>query len=426
MKKLYLVFIILAFAKGLIAQQTSNNTFSKRGGGVNGWFNPIQFIKNNATGPFTDTMSLVFPDSVVSINKNNEVNRVSTHAWGHLFDLRHENWSAVPSDPNFPIQVFGSKDNYFWDSLAFNYIYRRNNNDTTIVDTCFVTYYKSSLPNQISNGLLIFNTGDTMLTARPKGLDKSTLAGTTYFKRDTILLTVTDTTRLTANGWTSRYKTIPVGTAIMGSATAPTNNPTSWFAATITYKPGHTWNIDDTIESRGAQQPKNGINYFGFTYTTIKEANGGLPVTLRSRSFADNSLVLNTQSLYDKQGNYNWKGFGPGVAFNSPIYANVQAFVTGIFSGVEELGASLGNLYPNPASKGQSVFIEYKLKKSLNISIEVYDMLGKKVATVFDNKRVEAGTHQTETIFNLEAGIYFYTLSTGNTVISSKKFTVTR
>ena len=422
MKKLYLVLIILAFAKGAIAQQTKNNSFSKRGGNVNGWFNPIDFIKNNATGPFTDTMSLVFPDSnTIYINKNNEVKKIYSHAWGHLFDLRHENWAAVPSNPNFPIQIFSSKDNYFWDSLAFSYIYRRNNSDTNVVDTCFVTYYKNSLPQQISNGLSIWSVGDTMLIARPRGLDTATLAGTAYFKRDTILLTANDTTTLTTNGWTSRYRVIPVGTAIMGSATAPTNNPPSWFAATIAFKPGHKWSIGDTIETRGIQQPKNGINYFGYPYTTIKEADGGLPRTLRSRNYADNSLLLTSDPSI-----VNWNGFLPTNTLASPNFNNVQAFVSGIIGSVAELGASLGNLYPNPAGSGQSIFIEYKLKKSLNISIEVYDMLGKKVATVLNNERVEAGTHQTETTLDLEAGIYFYTLSTGNTVISSKKFTVLR
>ena len=232
---------------------------------------------------------------------------------------------------------------------------------------------------------------------------------------------------LTTNGWTSRYRVIPVGTAIMGSATAPSNNPTSWFSASMAFKPGHSWNVDDTLNFKSVPPSKSGINYFGYTYTTIKEANGGLPITLKSRRFADNSLVLNTQSLYDIWGDYNWEGFVPGVAFKSPIYANVQAFVSGnCITGVKELEVTLGNLYPNPASKGQSVFIEYKLKKSLNISIDVYDMVGKKVATVLNNERVEAGIHQTETTLNLEAGIYFYTLSTGNTVISSKKFTVLR
>lgn len=417
MKKLYLLLLAFLFTLCLKAQS---------GKQVSGWYSPVDFIKNNATGPFTDTMSLVFPDSVVSINKNNEVSKVSTHAFGHLYDLRHENWAAVPSDPNAPIQIFDQTDNYTWDSLAFNYIYRRNNNDTSVVDTCFVNYYKNSLPQQISNGLLIFSIGDSMLIARPRGLDKNTLAGTAYFKRDTILLTASDTTMLTANGWGGRYRVMPVGTAISGSTIAPTTNPTSWFAATIAFKPGHNWSVDDTLKFKSITPSKNGINYFGYTYTTIKEANGGLPVTLKSRRFADNSLVLNSESLYDKQGNYNWKGFVPGVAFKSPIYANVQAFVSGTTTSVGELDVSLGSLYPNPASKGQSVFIEYKLKKSSTISIEVFDMLGKKVATVLNDKRVEAGEHQVETTFNLEPGIYFYTLSTGNTVVSSKKFTVIR
>jgi len=53
-------------------------------------------------------------------------------------------------------------------------------------------------------------------------------------------------------------------------------------------------------------------------------------------------------------------------------------------------------------------------------------MVGKKVATVLNNEKVEAGEHKAAATLNLNPGIYFYTLSSGNTAISSKKFTVTR
>jgi hypothetical protein len=451
MKKVLLLALVIASYSFASAQQTvdlpknykdfpSTDQFvprqgaaSKSGGSVNGWYSPDEFIRNNATGPFTSFVSIMFPDStVVNVNQDNEVNSVFSHAWGHLFDLRHDNWAAVPSDPNFPIQIFAQKDNYTWDSLAFRYLYRRNYPDANVVDTCFITYYKNSIQGQIRNGSILFGSGDTMLNARPVGLDQNALSGTAFFDRDTILLRPEDTTTFNpGTGWGSRYAVVPVGTAIAGTnATAISRNPPSWFAATMTFKPGHPWNPGDTVESRGFNRPANGINYFGYGFVTIEQANGGLPVTLRSRNYADNSLILYSQTRYGQTTPTNWDGFMPGTAFNSPIFADVQAFVSGTSTisvrEVEELGLSLGKVYPNPANTGQSVFIEYAVKNTTNVTIEVYDMLGKKVATVLNNERVEAGEHKAAATFNLEPGIYFYNLSSGNTAISSQKFTVIR
>ncbi len=416
MKKIYLLFVIIILGTNLTAQTKGN---------VNGWYSPIDFIKNNATGPFTDTVEIVFPDSsVVFMDKNNQAKKIYTHAWGHLYDLRYDNWAAVPSDPNYPIQVWAQKCDYVWDSLAFNYVYRRNNADTNVVDTCFVTYYKNTDLDQIRNGLAIFTNGDTMLYARPRGIDAIALAGEYFFKRDTFLLTAVDTTKLLSNGWSSKYIVLPVGTSISGTSDLKiSKNPRSWFAATITYKPGHNWNIGDTIETRSLPQSKNGINYFGFTYTMIKEANGGLPITLKSRYFADNSLLLTSNP---RLPNYN--GFAPANTFSSPMFANVNTFISGTncIGSVKEFGLSLGKVYPNPATNNQTLFIDYKLKKTTVISLDVYNIMGKKVATVLDNERVEAGEHKAAATFNLEPGIYFYNLSSGNTAISSQKFTVIR
>lgn len=450
MKKVLLLALVIASYGFAAAQQTielpknykdfpssekftpSQGAFSKSGGAVNGWFDPEEFIRNNATGPFDNFISIVFPDStVVNVNQNNEENNVFSHAWGHLYDLRHENWAAVPSDPSNPIQIFDQKDSYTWDSVAFAYLYRRNYADANVVDTCFVTYYKNSIQDQIRGGRIIFSqTNDTMLYAAPDELDLNTLAGKQYFKVDTVLLTADDTTTLSSTGWGSRFMVLPVGEQIAGTNGAPSINPASWFAYTVTFKPGHPWNPGDTVESRGFTKPAKGVNYFGYRYVTIDDANGGLPVTLRSSKFADNSLILYNFTRYGQTTDNGWSGFMPGTAFNSPIFNNTLAHVSGTSTvsvkEVEELGLSLGKAYPNPVKSGQVMFIEYGVKNATNVSIEVYDMLGKKVASVMNNEKVDAGEHTATATLNLNPGVYFYTLSSDNTVIGSKKFNVVR
>lgn len=68
--------------------------------------------------------------------------------------------------------------------------------------------------------------------------------------------------------------------------------------------------------------------------------------------------------------------------------------------------------YPNPFNP--STYIDFALNKNEFITLIVYDLLGKKVATLI-NGEYESGFHSV--LFNsngLASGIYFYTLTIGN------------
>lgn len=72
----------------------------------------------------------------------------------------------------------------------------------------------------------------------------------------------------------------------------------------------------------------------------------------------------------------------------------------------------LNQNYPNPFNP--NTIISYELTVSGNISLEVFDVLGKNVATLI-NKRQNAGNYEIEFDgSNLPGGIYFYTLKTEN------------
>lgn len=73
---------------------------------------------------------------------------------------------------------------------------------------------------------------------------------------------------------------------------------------------------------------------------------------------------------------------------------------------------SLGNNYPNPFNPVTK--INYELPKSSEVTLKVYDVLGKEVATLFNGSQ-NAGKHTVE--FNgagLPSGIYFYMLRADN------------
>lgn len=72
----------------------------------------------------------------------------------------------------------------------------------------------------------------------------------------------------------------------------------------------------------------------------------------------------------------------------------------------------LENNYPNPFNP--STTIRYSIPSGSNVSLKVFDMLGREVTTLI-SENLPAGTHQLE--FNagsLSSGVYFYRLTAGN------------
>lgn len=79
---------------------------------------------------------------------------------------------------------------------------------------------------------------------------------------------------------------------------------------------------------------------------------------------------------------------------------------------------ALSQNYPNPFNP--STVISYQLPVSSEVRLEVFDMLGRKVATLV-NQQMEAGAQQvTFNAKNLSSGVYLYRLQAGNNVFIKK------
>ncbi len=79
---------------------------------------------------------------------------------------------------------------------------------------------------------------------------------------------------------------------------------------------------------------------------------------------------------------------------------------------------NLAQNYPNPFNP--STIITYQLSSSQNISLVVYDQLGRRIA-LLQNGLKNSGTHQvTFDGTNLSSGVYFYRLKTGAGIITKK------
>jgi hypothetical protein len=104
-------------------------------------------------------------------------------------------------------------------------------------------------------------------------------------------------------------------------------------------------------------------------------------------------------------------------AYTAKVYSNKTDGQLGITS-VKQIGKlipteySLSQNYPNPFNP--STIINYQLPVNNLVTLKVFDVIGREVATLV-NERQEAGSYQaTFTAKGLSSGIYFYQLKTGS------------
>ncbi len=84
---------------------------------------------------------------------------------------------------------------------------------------------------------------------------------------------------------------------------------------------------------------------------------------------------------------------------------------------------SLSQNYPNPFNPETN--IEYSIPKNSNVTLKVYDMLGREVATLV-NKQQEAGSYVAVwNASNFSSGVYFYRLTAGS-FVQTKKMSLTK
>lgn len=116
---------------------------------------------------------------------------------------------------------------------------------------------------------------------------------------------------------------------------------------------------------------------------------------------------------------------GGGAISNNPLVYRTFDFLktTGIKdAGVVAKSFSLEQNYPNPFNP--TTTIRFSLAEKSNVSLKVYDMLGREVASLLNNQELGAGSQNvTFDASKLASGIYVYTLKAGN-YTESKKLTL--
>ena len=160
-----------------------------------------------------------------------------------------------------------------------------------------------------------------------------------------------------------------------------------------------TLNINQTVNTNPS--------YFSMPVQIKFNTNlGDTTVTLFNNAQAQNfqfDIVGNPQSIVFDPGNWILK--------NTTI-------VTDLDDVTIPVEYRLKQNYPNPFNPATT--IEFSLPKSGNVTLKVFNVLGKEVATLI-NGQVESGKHKVNfDASNLNSGVYFYRIDAGNFIDTKK------
>lgn len=170
----------------------------------------------------------------------------------------------------------------------------------------------------------------------------------------------------------------------------------------------------------------NGSTLSSSDYATIKYDSSGVEKWIVRYNGSDNGADHANALAIDEAGHVYVTGFS---RVSTSTYAYTTIKYSQSVTSVDDPNTNLPERfiltqnYPNPFNP--STVISYQLPLSGSVTLKVYDLLGREVATLV-NEEKPAGSYEVE--FNaagLSSGIYFYTISAGN-FIETKKMVLMR
>jgi len=105
------------------------------------------------------------------------------------------------------------------------------------------------------------------------------------------------------------------------------------------------------------------------------------------------------------------------MSYNGSTLSAWTAIVDGSTLAVNELSnanaSPIAFLQNSPNPFYHTTWIKFKLKKTENVNLFVYDVLGTKVATLYQNEKFNEGSYDyifNSSLYNLKPGVYYYSL----------------
>jgi hypothetical protein len=243
-----------------------------------------------------------------------------------------------------------------------------------------------------------------------------------------------------SNGYPNESNVLYTNNITTTTGLSATNN---WLSSALVYDtPGYTVNAEGfavKVEYTGARQDTFGI-LSGF-YDNSNGAGSGTCTYVADRSlywpnsyvyhpgFSPTYGILPTSTgadLYydcDGSGGANFPADSRSYVQNHTIWVYVTLDPTSVEE-LENLGVALGQNVPNPTEGLTSITYELA-NASDNVSLEVFDVTGKKVIALNEGSK-SAGKYKVNIdLSSFESGVYYYTL-TADGISTSKKLILTK
>jgi|11_taG_2_1085331.scaffolds.fasta_scaffold00041_6 hypothetical protein len=187
-----------------------------------------------------------------------------------------------------------------------------------------------------------------------------------------------------------------------------------------------TFGIDVNIEAKNVNSSLtlswDASNLSGNTSFELfdSETSSNFDLNIDGSVSFDASIDSNTPSSVLNKPTTPFSYVGENSSSASRFIINVDGLA---LSTDDELGiptvVELQQNYPNPFNPSTS--IAFGLPQSGKVTLEVFDVLGRKVATLLNGENKNVGRHTVNfDARNLSSGMYIYRLQTGNTIISKK------
>ncbi len=372
-------------------QVQPGNTLNKKAT-VSEWYN---FFDASAQGGISYTSlsnATLFPDSTVkqlygATGGGVELGYTGLHNVGQVFDPKSFYFDNILTEYN----------NYTVDSIEIAFKYMHNIPGT--VDTLDIRVYTGA---GVRVGNLVDQNGNIIEPTAWIMYNRTLGIGTGSSQNFQVLLTDADTGFAQYQG---RGLALNNPVAIAGDGL---------IAVSYRFIPGYTWNLGDTIQHDwDTPEPTKKLNHF-------------IPWVLRDNSKTaedsyNHGLSVRRFQRYGTATNWDQE-FIPGDAWNDfteQVYCAFKVTSTNVgIAGINPI--SKVNAYPNPTNGNAELNIEYNVADASDVSIDLYDMQGKKVRTIL-NTNVEAGTYTaTSNIADLQNGVYVYTITAGGQSTSGK------
>lgn len=374
---------------------------------VTEWYNYINSLAENGERFTYFTGTSMMNDSLAvqilrDADGNPRADHVGLFGVGQVIDPK----SFYLFDPTPGLSIHNP---YTIDSVGFFYKY--NNVNPGVVDTLLIQFFN--------------NDGVAALTWQS---DQSRTAAPTY--RPSINRSPNPTTEIKVpiSETTEDFYGTSVN-SFSGFLTVATGlsrtNADRLTAFAISFIPGGwTYNMGDTISNDSLVQGVKKLN--AFMPLIFRQGTATNPATLTETAMAHGIFAFANQRYSTQASTWYFPYNPPGTLDRQHLYALYRLNSPNVsVDEVNELGYGLGNAYPNPAISGSSVNIPFAIGNADQVQIEVFNIVGSKVASAASTY-YPAGSHvATISTENLTPGVYTYTISSG-AYSATKKFSISK